>query len=90
MQPAAAPFAHAHHTPALARQLSAFSELQLTETSVVIIATASDFFNEEFDVPSLRDGVSVPTTPAEALDFYRRHGDSYVSQVAFGAEFYAM
>lgn len=71
-------------------QVKAFSDLKLTESSVVILASASRYYEEEYDVPRLLGGVHAPNGPAEALDFYRQYGDSYISKAGYGSQFYAM
>ncbi|WP_332604910.1 jacalin-like lectin [Acinetobacter sp. ESBL14] len=67
------------------------NQLNLTKESLCIVIKASDKQDiYRTNNVSIKSGIKLPTTEKEVNDFVRAYGDSYISELATGAEYYAV
>lgn len=67
------------------------NQLSLTRESLCIIVKASDKQNvTRTNNVALKDGIKVPRNDEEVKEFIKKYGDSYISELVTGAEYYAI
>ena len=66
------------------------NQLSLTKESLCIIVKASDKQNvTKTNNVSLKSGINLPKNDEEVKEFIKKYGDSYISTLVTGAEYYA-
>lgn len=67
------------------------NQLNLTKESLCIIVKASDKQNvTRTNNVNLKSGIKVPKNDKEVKEFIKKYGDSYISSLVTGAEYYAV
>lgn len=67
------------------------NQLSLTKESLCIIVKASDKQNvTRTNNVTLKSNIKVPETNEQVVEFIKKYGDSYISELVTGAEYYAV
>lgn len=78
-------------TASVDQKLDFFRSLHVTTHSVSIVVSARHIESKDtMDSVRLKDGVRAPGTREETADFVRVHGDSFVSSITRGGEYFAV